>query len=111
MTKLSNGSGNVFAAGHRSASRGCCNSLPEHLVYLSMASKIFRGQTDRDDLRLRRVVTRASYPRVTLASTEYAMPVFSLIPGIKLTPFQIDLPPYTDYESLEQKLTLAVECV
>lgn len=24
---------------------------------------------------------------------------------------QIDLPPYTDYASLEQKLTLAVECV
>lgn len=26
-------------------------------------------------------------------------------------PVQIDLPPYTDYASLEQKLTLAVECV
>ena len=24
---------------------------------------------------------------------------------------QIDLPPYTDYASLEQKLTIAVECV
>jgi hypothetical protein len=52
-----------------------------------------------------------SYQRVTHASTEYVSPECDYydcdVDGYCCD--QIDLPPYKDYASLEQKLTLAVE--
>jgi hypothetical protein len=76
-----------------------------------MDSKICRGLTAHVALRLRRAATQASCRRVIPALTGYISFNFC---GNALTPdnlFQIDLPPYTDYQSLEQKLTLAVEYV
>jgi hypothetical protein len=76
-----------------------------------MDSKICKDLTAHVALRLRRAATQASCRRVTPALTGYASFNFC---GNALAPnnlFQIDLPPYTDYQSLEQKLTLAVEYV
>lgn len=44
-TRSSSGSGSACVAGHRSASRGCCSSLPAHPEFPSTVSRICRART------------------------------------------------------------------
>lgn len=109
--KLFNGSGSAFAVGPQSASPGCCSSQLELRVFLSMVSKICKVRMVRADSRLKNLVIHHNYQR-GLSTLKVACMIVIYMLFFSHTCFnRLDLPPYKDYESLEQKLTLAVEYV
>lgn len=68
-TRLSSGSGSVFAAGRRSASPVCCSSRPARPESQSTDSRTCKVRMARVGSRLRSLATHRSCQRVIPAST------------------------------------------
>lgn len=79
--KSSNGSGNAFAHGLRSANLAFCNSPPAPRESQSTVSRIYREAMGLDDSRSKRAVIRLSCQRVIPASI--ACVFFSLFLHVK----------------------------
>jgi hypothetical protein len=77
--RLSNGSGNASAHGPMKRGRGYCNLLPGHLESPSMDSRIFKVQTDLDDLQSKRPGILLHSPKAILASIELVFSLFNLV--------------------------------